>query len=500
MDNVSLGWVDTAILVVYALSLVGMGIYFTRKSKTSEQFMVASRSIPAWAAGLAVMSTYTSSISYIATPGKAFDDNWNPIIFSVCIIPVAWFTCRYVVSFYRKMNIISVYQFLEDRLGAWARAYAAFCFLLLMIGRTSVILFLASLLLSNFVPWHLGVVIVSMGVVTIIYTLLGGMEAVIWTDVMQSVVMIVGIMFCAISLSIAIFSGSSPLIQAAVDAHKFSWGSLDFSLTSRTVWVVMIYGIVENFRNLVSDQNFVQKYSSVATEGEAKRSIWIAMLIYIPLTAVFLYMGTALFAFYSPGGELLPDEIRAAGDKVFPYYIATQVPVGLKGLIIAAIIAAAMSTVDSALNCSATVYLLDFHKRYINADINDTHSVKWLRIMTVVSGVLGIGFALLCMLGAESMLDLWWKIAGIFGGAILGLFVLALFQVRLTFWQGITSIVISSIVIGWGTFARSPYLPESLLWMECRIDGILIGAMGTFSLLMVALVLSRFNASSKMVD
>jgi SSS family solute:Na+ symporter len=120
--------------------------------------------------------------------------------------------------------------------------------------------------------------------------------------------------------------------------------------------------------------------------------------------------------------------------------------------------------------------------------------------MTVVSGVLGIGFALLCMLGAESMLDLWWKIAGIFGGAILGLFVLALFQVRLTFWQGITSIVISSIVIGWGTFARSPYLPESLLWMECHIDGILIGAMGTFSLLLVALVLSRFNASSKRID
>jgi len=488
--DTTLGTIDIAILLLYALTLVGMGIYFVRKSRTAEQFMVAGRSIPAWAAGLAVMSTYTSSISYIATPGKAFDDNWNPIIFSICIFPVAWLTCRYVVSYYRKMNIISVYKFLEERLGPWARIYAGVCFLLLMIGRVAVILYLASLLLTQFVAFDIATVILVIGAITVVYTLMGGMQAVIWTDVIQSVIMIVGITFCAVSLTISIFSGPQPLVQAAYDANKFSWGSWDFDLTTRTIWVMIIFGVADNLRNLIADQNYVQKYSTVATEKDAKRSIWIAMLIYIPLTAVFLYIGTALFAFYSPGGIMLPDHITK-GDQIFPYFIATQLPAGLKGLIIAAIIAAAMSTIDSALNCSATVYLLDFHKRYFNPELSEAGSIFYLRLMTVVWGVLGTGCAILCAYGAKGMLDMWWEISGIFGGAILGLFLLALFRFRLKLWQGLTSIGFSVLFIAWGTFARN--LSENLSWMECPLDGILTGTVGSFVLLTVAFILSKTN-------
>lgn len=222
--HITLGWLDSSILFLYGIVLVGMGFYFVKKSRTSEEFMVAGRSIPAWAAGLAVMSTYTSSISYIATPGKAFETNWNPIIFSVCIFPVAWVVCRYIVAYYRQMHIISVYQYLENALGPWARVYGAFCFLFLMVGRVAVILYLVSLVIANFLPWDLWVVITVIGAVTILYTLLGGMEAVIWTDVMQSIVMIAGILFCVVSLSMTIFAGETPLIQAAIRENKFAGG------------------------------------------------------------------------------------------------------------------------------------------------------------------------------------------------------------------------------------------------------------------------------------
>jgi SSS family solute:Na+ symporter len=232
----SLSSLDIGILFLYCCVLIGMGVYYKRKCRTAEQFMIADRSIPAWAAGLAVMSAYTSSISYIATPGKAFDSNWHPIIFSLCIPPVAWLVCKYAVPYYRKMRLISVYSFLEARLGSWGRVYAALAFVLYMIGRVAVILYLASLLLSTFVPWNIAVVIIIIGLVTIIYTLLGGMEAVIWTDVMQSVIMIAGIGFCAVSLSLHVFSGPQPLIQAAIDNNKFSFGSWDLSLSSRTIW------------------------------------------------------------------------------------------------------------------------------------------------------------------------------------------------------------------------------------------------------------------------
>ncbi len=480
---------DIGILIVYSCVLIWMGVYYRRKCQTAEQFMVAGRSIPAWAAGLAVMSAYTSSISYIATPGKAFDSNWHPIIFSLCIFPVAWLVCRYAVPYYRKTQLISVYTFLEDRLGSWARIYAALSFLLYMVGRVAVILYLVALLLSTFVPWNIGVVILVIGLITIIYTLLGGMEAVIWTDVMQSAIMIVGILFCAVILSLHIFSGSQPLIQAAIDNNKFSFGSWDLSLSSRTIWVMIIYGVTENLRNLLADQNYVQKYCSVPTERQAKRSIWIAMLIYIPLTAVFLYIGTALFAFYGPGGEKLAEGITK-GDQVFPYFIATRIPAGLKGLIIAAIIAAAMSTVDSALNCSATVLLLDFCKRYFRPKIGEQAGIVFLRFATVVWGLLGTGFALL-MIRAKSALDVWWQISGIFGGGILGLFILSLLRVRLRLWQGFVSIGASIAVISWGTFARN--LPGSWNWAQCDIDKIIIGAVGTASLMVVAVVFGLIN-------
>ena len=487
----NLGMIDIGILLAYCVVVVGMGIYYERKSRTAEQFMVAGRTIPTWAAGLAVMSTYTSSISYIATPGKAFDTNWHPFIFSLCIFPVTWVVCKYAVPYYRKTQLISVYSFLEDRLGAWGRAYAALAFVLYMIGRVAVILYLVGLLLSAFVPWGIGTVIIIMGIIIIAYTLLGGMEAVIWTDVLQSVIMTVGIVCCAVSLSISIFSGPNYLIHSALEADKFSLGSWDLSLSSRTVWVMIIYGITENLRNLLADQNYVQKYGSVSTERKAKRSIWIAMLIYIPLTAIFLYIGTALFAFYSPGGTKLAEGITK-GDQIFPYFIATEVPTGLKGLIIAAIIAAAMSTVDSALNCSATVMLLDFYKRYLNPNAGERASVLFLRLSTGVWGLLGIGAALL-MIRAKSALDVWWEISGIFGGGILGLFILALLKIRLRLWQGLVSIGVSIAVISWATFARD--LPASWKWAQCSLEGIIVGAVGTTAMMVIAILLSLVNGN-----
>ncbi len=475
--------IDIILIFVYAAILIAMGIYFTRKSGTAEQFMVAGRSIPAWAAGLAIMSAYTSSISYIATPGKAFDSNWHPLIFALCIPLVVWFVTKYAVPYYRKTQIISVYSFLEEKLGAWGRIYAALSFVLYMIGRAAVILYLAGLLLNTFVPWNIVIVIIVIGVITMLYTLLGGMEAVIWTDVMQSLIMIVGIIFCAVYLTMDVFSQPEFLIKSAWETNKFNLGNWEWSFSSRTIWVMIIYGVTENLRNLLADQNYVQKYSSVATQKEATRSIWISMLIYIPLTVVFLYIGSTLFAFYSGSEHLLGPGITK-GDEVFPYFIATEVPAGLKGLIVAAIMAAAMSTVDSALNCSATVLFLDFYKRYFNPHIGEKGSVMFLRLSTALWGLLGTGFALL-MIQAESALDIWWQISGIFGGGILGLFILSFLKVRLRLWQGLVSIAASILIITWGTFARD--LPASWQWAQSDIEEIIIGALGTAVLLIVAM-------------
>lgn len=487
--NYELGVVDLAIIIAYGFILLAMGIYFFKKSNSSEQFMIAGKSIPAWAAGIAVMSTYTSSVSYIAVPGKAFDDNWHPLIFALTAIPVTWFVAQYVIPHYRKNKIVSVYSYLEERIGGWGRVYAAFSFLLFMVGRVAVILYLSSLLLTSFVRADIGTVIILVGIVTIIYTLMGGMEAVIWTDVMQSIIMIGGILFVGYVLTSEVFAQPENLIQKAFDQKKFSLGDSDFSLGDRTIWVMIIYGITENVRNLMADQNYTQKYSSVATEKEAKKSVWIAMLIYLPLTAIFLYIGTALFSFY--GGEThLLDQAITKGDEVFPFFIATELPVGIKGLMIAAIMAASMSTVDSALNSSATILFIDFYKKYFKPSTSEKGSLKFLRLSTIIWGVLGIGFALL-MIQAKSALDVWWQISGIFGGGILGLFLLAIYNVRITRLQGILSVAFSILIIIWGTFLRD--LPMNYSWLQCTIDPIIIGAVSTVGLVALALIFMFWN-------
>jgi len=489
-----LGAIDTSILIAYGLILVGMGIYFFRKTRTSEQFMVAGRAIPAWAAGLAVMSAYTSSISYIAVPGKAFDSNWHPLIFALSALPVAWFVTKYVVPYYRKKNIISVYGYLEEKIGAWASIYASLSFVLFMIGRTAVILYLSSLLLSSFTDIDIRILILIIGLITIIYTLMGGMEAVIWTDVMQSVIMVGGIIFIGILLTKEVFSQPDYLIQHAIDAKKFSLGESSLSLSSRTIWVMIIYGLSENIRNLIADQNYTQKYCSVPDEKKAKRSVWIAMLIYLPLTALFLYIGTALFAFYAGPDHTLGEAI-SKGDQVFPHFIATELPAGLKGLIIAAILAASMSTIDSALNCSATVLFVDYYKKYFKPSATESNSVNFLRLTTVIWGIAGIAAALL-LIRAQSALDIWWIIAGIFGGGILGLFLLGILNVKITKVQGITSVIFSILIIIWGSFLRE--LPDQFTWLECTIDPIIIGAVSTLGLVLLALVFVMVNKKTKL--
>tara|TARA_R110002167_G_scaffold49412_19_gene144761 strand:- start:113 stop:1030 length:918 start_codon:yes stop_codon:yes gene_type:complete len=305
--------------------------------------------------------------------------------------------------------------------------------------------------------------------------------------------MIGGLLFSAYLLTVAVFSEPDFLIQNAFDANKFSLGDPDFSLSSRTIWVMIIYGVTENIRNLMADQNYTQKYSSVATEKKAKRSVWIAMLIYLPLTAIFLYIGTAMFAFYSGSGHVLDPSI-VKGDEVFPFFIATQLPVGMKGLIIAAILAASMSTVDSALNSSATVLYLDYYKKYFRPNASEKSSIGFLRWTTVVWGIIGIAFSML-LINAKSALDIWWQISGIFGGGILGLFLLAIFNIKIKHWQGIVSVIFSILIIIWGTFLRD--LPPSYAWLECTIDPIIIGAIATAGLVMLALVFVGMNKRRK---
>ncbi len=482
--------IDLAVLVVYLVGTVALGLWVGRRSRNTEEFMTAGRRIPAWAVGLSIFGTYVSSISFLALPGKAYASNWNAFVFSLAIPLAAWVSVKWFVPFYRKAGALSSYEHLERRFGPWARTYAVLCFLLTQLARMGTILYLLALALSPLTGWSVPWLIVATGGMVIIYTLFGGMEAVIWTDVMQSIVLIVGALACVVAIFIGMPQGPGQVLQIAGEHDKFALGSFDLALDQPTFWVVLVFGITMNLQNFGIDQNFVQRYQTARTDQAANRSVWLGAMLYLPISAVFFFIGTGLFAFYTARPELLPIEVAAKPDAVFPHFIVKQLPKGLTGLVIAAIFAAAQSTLSSSINCSATLVLCDLYKRYFRPQATECEAMRVLWGTSLIVGLLGTGMAL-AMMRIQSALDAWWSLAGIFSGGMLGLFLLGLISRLAGSAAAATGVTLGVLVISWMTF--SPRWSGALAAWRSPFHSFLITVFGTLAILLVGLLVSRYS-------
>ena len=487
---------DKLILVFYFVAVILFGAYFRKKSSTSSGFMIADGKLPSWAVGLSILGTFVSSITFLAYPGQAYNANWDVFIFSITLPPAALVATCYFIPLYRTKVKVSAYEYLEQRFGPWARVYGSISFMLGSLARIGMILFLVSLVLHHLTGWSYGTIIIITGIGVTFYTFLGGIEAVVWTDVVQVIILFGGAIASAIILLAGMPEGPLQIFTIAEQHEKFSLGSWKADLIAPTAWVVLIYGIFENLRNFGVDQNYVQRYQTTKSVKDASRSVWIAAIAYIPISALFLFIGTALFSFYTANAHLLPPSLGGTlvGDKIYPYFIATQFPVGLRGLLIAAIFAAAMSSIDSSLNCVSTLTLLDFYKRYFNPDADDRKSIKMLRVYTVIWGGLGTMTGL-AMIEVRTALETGWQLAGIAGGGLIGLFLLGFLCRFVKPWQAGAAVLASITSILWATFARN--LPQHWTWLECTWHSRMIGVIGTITLLAVGIILGISTASKK---
>lgn len=490
--NGNLSPIDLAVLVVYLAAMVAMGVWLGRKNTSPDQFMKAGGAIPGWAVGVSIFGTYVSSISFLALPGKAYGSNWNPFVFSLAIPLAVVVAVRYFVPFYRRSGQVSAYHHLEERFGAWARTYAVVCYLLTQLARMGTIMYLLALALAPLTGWSLVTLILVTGVVTIIYTLIGGIEAVIWADVVQSFVLIGGTLACAAVLLFGMPEGPGQIFRVAAANDKFSLGSFGLSLAQPTFWVVMIYSIVMNLQNFGIDQSYVQRYATARSETEARRSVWLGALMYLPTSALFLFLGTALFAYYTVQPQLLPAGLdpQAKPDAVFPHFIDAGLPVGISGLVIAAIFAAAQSTLASSLNCSATLTLCDLYRRYLRPQATERESMRVLHAATLFFGVAGTGTALV-MIRVKSALDAWWELASIFSGGMLGLFLLGLISRRAKNVAAATGVATGVLVIFW--MSLSPRLSGDWAWLSSPFHNFLVTVLGTLTILLVGMAISRFS-------
>jgi len=490
--------IDTAVLVVYVAGVVAFGCYFVRRSRSTEGFTAAGRSLPGWAVGLSILGTYVSSISFLAVPGKAWKGNWNSFVFSMSLPIAAWIAVRFFVPLYRKRGDVSAYSYLEARFGAWARSYAGICYMLTQLARVGSIMFLVALALSELLHWPVEAIIIGTGILVTLYTLLGGIEAVIWTDVVQSIILVGGALISAVVLLFGMPEGPGQLFSVACAEGKFSLGSFGASYSEPTFWVVLIYGLVMNLQNFGIDQSYVQRYATAKSDGDAQKSVWLGALAYIPVSALFFFIGTALFAYYQAHPGALPVELQntAEPERIYAHFIVTQLPVGLTGLLIAAVFAAAMSTVDSSLNSSATLVLTDFYRRYWRKDADEKASMRVLYGATLAFGLLGTGAALLlAAFEKESVLDVWWQLSGIFGGGMLGLFLLGVISRSARNVPAAIAVVVGVAVIGW--MVLSPVLaPEGAKWSS-PFHGFLVCVIGTAVIFLVGFLLSLLWANGR---
>ena len=528
--------IDWIVLVAYFAGVMGLGFYFWRRSGSADEFTAGGRSLPGWLCGLSIFATYLSSISYLALPGKSFVANWNPFVFSLALPIAAWVAVKWFLPYYRSTGEVSAYAMLEHRFGVWARIYGSSFYLLFQIARMGVVMYLMALPMAVIFGWEMRLVIVCTGVAVTVYAFVGGIVAVIWADALQAIVLLIGAVVALFAILSGLPEGPSQVFEMARADDKFSLGSFELlNVAQPTFWVVFAYGIAENLKNFGVDQSYIQRYIASSSDIEARRSVWLGALLYIPVAALFFFIGTSLFAFYhtrdtdlpeirqvvarqrlmqqgiqpeyetSEVGGLIPtadyqqqlDEIATnlndadIGDRVFPHFIAKHLPAGLTGLLIAAVFAAAMSTVSTSLNSSATLIMSDFYQRFADHDASDQRKMLVLHVSTVVWGTLGTITALALVSLTESALDIWWTLSSILSGGIVGLFLLGLISRAAGNAAGLTGVLTGVLVIAWMVVSKTEIWPDSLASLRSPFHSFMIIVVGTLVILLVGLAFAQ---------
>ncbi len=444
------GTLNYAVLAGYLALMLAVGFVAGKRIKSTASFFLADGRLNFVLVGVSLLGTYLSALTVMGLPGISYGEmNWAYAVQLPLLIFTAFVITRFVLRRYREAGILSVYEFLEQRIHVSARVIGSVSFIALAIGRMGVILYLPALAFHTVTGAPLVPCIVIMGVIITVYTVVGGMEAVVWTDAIQVVIFVVG----ALVTLAFIFGklGIDTFLEVGRAHGKFALFRPGFDVTKiTTVWLVL-ETIFQTIRIYGTQQAMVQRYMTTESVEKANRSVWISALAYIPLGVVFYLIGTALFVFY----QVNPDPtLPARADSIYPHFVVTQLPPGVAGLLIAAIFAAAMSSIDSLMNSSAAVCVEDFVKRFGRRERSEDDYLRLARRLTIVWGVVAIGMALASM-GTEYVQMLWGKVMAVSTNGLLGLMALAFLPFRIHKWAALTGFIVACaclvgmMVAGW---------------------------------------------------
>ena len=488
-------FVDTVVIVLYLLGMAGMGFYFMRRNSDADAYFKAGGKLPWWVVSLSIYATMFSSITFMSVPAMSFSGDLTYFVISFGIPIMALVTVRWYLPFFRRLNLTSAYEYLEVRFNLPCRLFASAAFILFMIARTAIVAYLPSLALCAVTGVDINVAIAVVTLVTIVYCTVGGVEAVIWSDFVQSVILICSTALILVWLIVGTDGGWSGFVAKGLAAHKFRIFDLAFDWTRPCFWVVLIGGLVANLASYTSDQCVVQRYMTTPDEKGAAKSILFNGALSFVNCFVFFVVGVALWTYYQSGGadglRALPEGTKP--DAVLAVFIARELPHGVSGLVLAAVAAATMSTLSANLNSAASAITTDFYKRlWLKVEVDSGRSLLLCgKISTVVVGLLGGLFALwLANADIGNIYDQFQRFLGILTGGLGCLFFMGIFMKRVNGFGATCGLVANYLVcfgLDWIPFAGKPHL-------------LLYGFLGMVACLVVAPIASRMRGRGKGVS
>lgn len=435
---------DYGIVIVYILAVALVGAMFGKNQKSTKDYFLGGRSIPWWAIGLSVMATQASAITFIGAPGWGYEGGLERIIMYLNVPLAIAFLIATIVPFFYRTEVYTAYEFLEKRFDVKTRTFAAFLFLVARGLATGVVLYAPALVLSVVTGWHIAVTIILMAVLAVAYTVSGGISAVIWTDVIQMFVLWLGAIISMVVIFTKVPGGWDQIVTTASGAGLLE--PLNFSMdlsVEYSVWAGIIGGFFLHVAYFGTDQSQIQRVLTSKSIKESKLSLLLTGVLIVPQMLMFLFIGIMLYVFYQFNGNPNVSDLN----ELFPKFVVNELPAGISGLIIAGVFAAAMSSLDSGLNSLSAVTIRDFYAKFFKKEASEMHYLKASRWATLLWGVYATIFAFF-VANLGPVIEAINKIGSYFNGALLGVFLLALFT-RRTNGTGAFSGLIAGMVSVW---------------------------------------------------
>lgn len=459
------GWLDTLVVVVYVALIAWVGARFGKSQASTEDYFLGGRRIPGWAIGLSVMATQASAITFIGAPGWGFEGGLERLIIFINVPLAMVVLITLLVPIFHRAGIYSIYELLERRFGVATRSIAALLFLTARGLATGVVLYAPALVLSVVTGWNINLTIVLMAVIAVGYTVLGGISAVIWTDVIQMFVLWLGALVSMALLVAGLPGGWGDVFAFGSANNMFS--ALDFSLNptvTYSLWAGLIGGLVLHVAYFGTDQSQIQRVLTSPSVAEGQRSLMIGGYLLVPQMLLFLFIGVMLAAHYQQHGLVAPENLN----ELFPRYVVETLPVGLTGLIIAGVFAAAMSSLDSALNSLSAVTVRDFYARFIRREADERHYLKASRWATVFWGLYATLFAFFAgnlgpVIEAVNRIGSW------FYGALLGVFLLAILSHRSNGRGAVAGMVLGMAAVWAVSYTQISWLYNNLVGLSVSL-------------------------------